>query len=257
MFRFYRNWKYNRIIRKSSIKQEQWRVAIEYLPLLKGLSQGDLTKLQNLATVFIYQKNFIGTHDTEVSLEMAQVIALQACLPILHLGLGWYDGWSDIIVYPDVFYPERHIMDDDGVVHRVKEHLSGEAWLQGPVVLAWSQVENSGQIDGENLVIHEFAHKLDMSNGHANGFPVIHRSMSYDFWFESMSHAYNDLREKINAGKPVCIDNYAATEPAEFFAVLSEVFFERPEIINRCYPAVYKNFREFYKQDTLARLQHL
>lgn len=256
MLKFYQNWRDQGIIKKSEITAEQWRLAIDYLPLLQGLSSSELTKLQHLATLFIYKKNFIATHDLQVSLEMAQLIALQACLPILNLGMHYYKDWSDIVIYPDVFFTLREIQDEAGLVHRVKQHLTGEAWLQGPVVLAWRQVETAGDLDGENLVIHEFAHKLDMLNGSADGFPILHKNMSQQYWFESLSHAYKDLRDKIKQGKAVCIDKYAATEPAEFFAVMSEVFFEKPALIHLHYPDVYTNFKAFYKQDTLTRLSN-
>ncbi len=255
MLKLYRDWRENRIFRKSTITAEQWRLALNYIPILKNLSENERERLIRLATIFIYKKNFVAAQDFTLTIEMIQIIALQACLPILNLGFHWYAGWSSVIVYPSTFVTNRPIIDAAGVEHYSRGHLSGEAWQQGPVLLAWTEVENAGDIDGENLVIHEFAHKLDMRNGDANGFPPLHKSMSLDNWNQSFRHAYEDLRNKIENEEPSCIDHYAASEPAEFFAVLSEVFFERPELIISDYPHVYENLAAFYKQDTLQRMQ--
>ena len=100
-----------------------------------------------------------------------QSIALQACLPILSLGLNWYKGWTSVIVYPAAFRRESTEIDEFGVAHTKSHNLSGEAWLRGQVVLAWTDTEHAGARDGHNVVIHEFVHKLDMLNGRANGFP--------------------------------------------------------------------------------------
>ncbi len=112
---------------------------------------------------------------------MTLIIALQACIPILKLGFDCYDGWISVIVYAAGFSPKRVIRDEYGVEHHVQSNLSGESWQRGPVVLAWDATEHAGKIDGHNLVIHEFAHKLDMQTGDANGFPPLHRGMDSSY----------------------------------------------------------------------------
>jgi len=167
--------------------------------------------------------------------------------------MNGYDGWTSVIVYPAGFAPERTITDENGVVHQVQTDLSGEAWQRGPVVLSWNEVETAGVIDGHNLVIHEFAHKLDMQNGVANGFPPLHKGMQVKDWIKAFTEGFEHFQHECEIGK-AAIDCYGATSPAEFFAVLSEVFFERPAVIHQNYPAIHEQLRLYYRQDTLMRL---
>ncbi|MFO7603965.1 MAG: M90 family metallopeptidase, partial [Gammaproteobacteria bacterium] len=132
--------------------------------------------------------------------------------------------------------------------------LAGESWQTGPVVLAWDEAARAGELDGHNLVIHEFAHKLDMLNGEANGFPPLPASMSPRTWTEVFSAAFADFQQRCAQHAAQPIDCYAATSPAEFFAVLSEVFFERPKLLQHHYAGVYEQLRLYYRQDPLARL---
>ncbi len=253
MFKFIHDWLEQRVIERSLITEQQWQVAFLALPLLKGLSVTEKQRLKELVILFIERKTFEGAHDLVVTLPMALIISLQACLPILELNLNAYDGWSSIIVYPAGFSPERKVVDEYGVTHFEKKNLAGESWLNGPVVLAWDEAEHGGVIDGSNLVIHEFAHKLDMENGVANGFPVLHKNMRTNDWVEAFSNGFDVLQSRCQAGKSTNIDCYGASSPAEFFAVLSEVFFERPSIINKHYPAIYEQLNRYYRQDTLVR----
>lgn len=254
MFNFINNWFDRRIIKRSTISAEQWNKAYASLPLLSGLSDDEFKRLQELVILFMHQKIIEGAQGLIVTLPMRLIIALQACLPILKLGLERYAGWMTIIVYPSGFAPKRVITDEYGVVHHVQSNLSGEAWQQGPVVLSWANTEFAGMIDGSNLVIHEFAHKLDMQNGVANGFPPLHSKMKTEKWIESFSVAYEDFQQKCSEGKAIGIDCYAASSPAEFFAVLSEVFFERPDVIQKHYSAIYGQLRLYYRQDPIMRL---
>ena len=138
------------------------------------------------------------------------------------------------------------------------EH-SGEAWQQGPVILAWNGVLASGGWEAYNLVIHELAHKLDMLNGDANGLPPLHSGMPVDEWATAMQQAYDDLNRQLDANPDAetAIDPYAAENPAEFFAVTSEYFFSAPDLLQQAYPQVYRQLSLFYRQDPLARLCRL
>jgi Mlc titration factor MtfA (ptsG expression regulator) len=254
MFQLIRNWLHRRIIKRSTITSVQWSEAFSALPLLGGLTTAERQRLQELAILFLHHKAFEGAHGLVVTQPMALIIALQACLPILQLGLGGYDGWVSVIVYPAGFAPERVVTDEYGVEHFVQSNLAGESWLRGPVVLAWDETERAGIIDGHNLVIHEFAHKLDMQNGVANGYPPMHANMDPAAWVEAFSSGFADLQHKCSKGKAFGIDCYAASSPAECFAVLSEVFFERPDVLQQHYAAVYAQLRLYYRQDPLARL---
>ncbi len=253
MFSRIARWFQQRIIRRSNIAETSWNRAFSQLPLLQRLSPEERKRLRELAILLLYKKSFSGAHDLAVTEHMKLLIALQAALPILNLGISWYRGWHSIIIYPAGFRTNRTVTDEAGVVHQERRALSGEAWDHGPVILSWHDVRNAGIIDGENLVIHEFAHKLDMRNGVANGFPPLHRDMSRKEWAQVFSHAFEDLRWRLQHGHATEIDAYAAESPAEFFSVLSELFFERPGVIDSEYPKVYRLLSNFYRQDPSQR----
>ena len=242
----YKAWRRRRILKQASIPEQVWDDAYEALPLLENLSSEDRERLRTLAILFLYEKAVEGVQGLVLTDRMRLIIALQGCLPILRLGLEWYSGWKSVLVYPYQFVTDRQQTDESGVVHRVRRHLSGESWLRGPVVVSWPDVASAGVIDGHNLVIHEFAHKLDMLNGRANGFPPLHRGMNAQTWSKVFTLAYEDLRQRIDRGDYLPIDPYGATEPAEFFAVLSEVYFETPQVIRQQYPDVFAQLHAFY-----------
>lgn len=254
MFQFIQDWLDRRIIRHSDISETQWEHAINELPLLYGMGGEDKRRLCELALVFMHRKVFDGKHGLEVTLPMKMHIALQACLPILNLGLECYRKWYTIIVYPSAFVAKNIIRDEAGVEHHVHSELTGEAWHRGPVVLAWEKSRRAGVLDGQNVVVHEFAHKLDMQNGVANGYPPLHKGMDRDRWVTIFSEGFADFQNRCKRGEQIDIDCYAATAPAEFFAVLTEVFFEKPGVLHHNYPEIYGLLRQYYRQDPLQRL---
>jgi MtfA peptidase len=180
-------------------------------------------------------------------------VAVQACILILNLGLEYYRGWSGIILYPQQFVPRHQQVDEIGIVHEGDEPYAGEAWLGGPVVLSWADIQGTEYPDGVNVVIHEFAHKLDMLNGDANGFPPLHPGMSRAAWSQAFSAAYEDFCARVDADEDTDIDPYASESPGEFFAVLSEAFFEIPDVVQEEYPQVYGQLSSFYRQDPAQR----
>ncbi len=254
MVGFFRRWRRRRILRRAEWTDAQWQRAFARLPLLARLDSQERARLRDLAVLFLHDKQLHGLGTVSLTPDMKLVIALQACLPILGLDLSWYDGWRTVLVYPDDFAVEHEEVDDAGVVHRVRRHLAGEAWHDGPVILSWNDVRDAGRLDGYNLVVHEFAHKLDMRNGRANGFPPLHKGMDGRAWAADFTAAFDDFRARRLDRLPLPFDGYAAESPGEFFAVLSEVFFEQPAAIADHYPAVYRHLRDFYRQDPLARL---
>jgi Mlc titration factor MtfA (ptsG expression regulator) len=256
MFNFLRSWLNRRIIQRSTITPKQWDEAYARLPILKGLTEEELQRLRELAILFLDKKVLEGAHGVKITQAMALIIALQACLPILNLGLEDYDGWVSVIIYPATFYPKRVVTDEYGVVHHVESNLAGESWQRGPVILAWDETEQAGIIDGQNLVIHEFAHKLDMQNGEANGYPPLHSGMDPSVWVRAFTAGYDDFQQKCGDGESNGINCYGASSPAEYFAVFSEVFFERPDILREYYKDIYEQLRQYYRQDPIARLSH-
>lgn len=237
------------------IPADAWAQTCDSIPLLAGLEANEHERLRGLAEGFLSTKRI---ECVDASLELAErhyyALAAQACLPVLNLGLDWYAGFVSIVVYPDEFFPTREYVDEAGVVHVVREELAGEAWLQGPVILSWADIVDPPHGGGFNLVVHEFAHKLDMRNGAANGMPPLHRGMDRRRWTEAFTAAYEDLCQRVDRDEPTDIDPYATTDPAEFFAVLSEYFFDAPGLVQDHYPRVYALLAEFYRQDPASRL---
>lgn len=255
MFTFIKNWLNRRIIQRSNIAPQEWARTFTYLPLLKGLSTDDLHRLKELSILFMHHKTFVGAKGLNVSPIMQRIISLQACLPILNLGLACYDNFITIIIYPSGFITLRSVTDENGVVDNDKSHTTGEAWLRGPVILAWDDSLTAGKIDGENLVIHEFAHKLDIQNGAANGFPPLHANMRIHDWVTAFTNGFEHFKQKCNGDNLYGISCYGTTSPAEFFAVFSETFFERPAILKKHYPDIHNLLEQYYRQSPLLRLK--
>lgn len=245
----------NYIIKHSAITLQQWDDAYRSLPLLTGLSAEENKTLKDLSILFMHHKTFEGAQGFVITPEVILTISLQACLPVLNLGLECYDSFSSIIVYPAGFKTNRKVMYENGIVDYDRSHLLGESWLRGPVILSWADSETAGMIDGHNLVIHEFAHKLDMQNGVANGFPPLHSGVKQNDWVREFSRAFAYFERKCTGHDLHGIDCYAATSPAEFFSVLSEVFFERPERIKKHFPEVYTLLELYYRQTPITRLR--
>ena len=252
------------------IEPVAWARATGNWLFMRGLPTVDNARLRALAEAFLADKQFSGTHDLQVTDAMKVAIAAQACILVLELGIDWFEGWSEVIVYPSQFAPEREEMDEAGVVHLTNEAMAGEAWLGGPVILSYEDVaqaaDESLRVAGYNVVIHEFAHKLDMRNGDANGFPPLHAGMNAKAWKSAFASAYDDFCVRVDAtdrlrGRraqaaldALPLDPYAAESAAEFFAVASEAFFETPEVLAPAYPLVYEQLKLFYRQDPAARI---
>ena len=241
--------------RAPRIDEAVWAAVREGLPILDPLGGDELADLRRLAERFTAAKSIEPVLGQRLDPVDVAVIAAQACLPILALGLDAYASWRTVVVYPAGFVAREHEVDEAGVEHRWEEERSGEAWSGGPVVLSLEDVEASGQGEGYNVVIHEMAHKLDMLDGDANGRPPLHRGMDPAAWSRDFGAAFEDLNRRIEAGEELPIDEYAAEEPGEFFAVASEWFFEVPDALAAGYPAVYRHLGHFYRQDPIARFQ--
>lgn len=235
-----------------AVAEADWEAALA-LPLFAGLDASERHRLRALAERLLREKTFSAAAGAEPDGAVLAAIAVQAVLPVLNLDLDHYGSWQEIIVYPAEFVPEREEVDEAGVVHHLRHPMSGEAWEGGPLLLSLADVAESGQGCGYNVVIHEFAHKLDMANGAANGLPRLHADMRVADWAEAFGSAYGDFCRRVDAGAETAIDPYAAENPAEFFAVLTEYFFELPAVLHDAYPKVYGQMRRYYRQDPLAR----
>jgi len=226
---------------------------LERYPFTRALSTEERARLRERVILFLHEKSIVGAGGLVVRDGMRMSIAAQACMLILNLDLEYYRGWVEVIVYPDEFVAEYDYVDEDGIAHHVEAPMTGESWLEGPVILSWADAELRGEEPGYNVVIHEFAHKLDMLNGDANGFPPLHPGMDREAWPRAFGAAYDDFCRRVARGEPSAIDAYAAEHPSEFFAVLSEAFFETPAAVRAEYRDVYRQLAAFYRQDPAAR----
>lgn len=236
-----------------ALDEAAWRAALA-LPVFDGLSGEEQLRLRERAQALLVDKAFSGAGGLEVDAAMATLIAAHAALPVLNLDVSGYGDWREVVVYPGEYVFEGEQMDESGVVHQVRHVRSGEAMAGGPLVLSWQDVEWSGRGEGFNLVIHEFAHKLDMWDGSANGRPPLHAGMDAGRWVAVWQAVYDDLCRRVDSGEDTQIDPYASESPAECFAVLSEYFFEAPHVLHADYPGVYDLLVQFYRQSPLARL---
>ncbi len=254
--RMFRRLRRTRILKERLLPDDTWQWLVDDHPILAGMGAGELARLRELATLFLNEKVFEGADGLELTDGMREVIAVQACLPILALGLEYYDNWKTTVVVPDVFVEEHTSFDTAGVVHEWDEDKSGESWDTGPVLLSWKDVEASGWGDGYNVIIHEAAHRLDMLDGEVNGRPALHPGMDPGEWLAVFSAAFADLKRRAARKKRrLAIDPYAIEDDGEFFAVTSEYFFEQPGVLGGEYPDVYRLLSAFYKQDPRARVR--
>jgi Mlc titration factor MtfA (ptsG expression regulator) len=255
LFKRFRRWRQARKLCQSRVPIELWDRVTEDALAHFHLSHQELHRLRELTSLFLQAKAFSAADGMELNDYREVIIASQACLLILNLDLDYYDGWHEIIVYPDSFYVEMSQPDEIGLVHEQRVLLGGEAWGTGPVILSWRDARPGNHIHGKgsNVILHEFAHKLDMLNGVANGMPPLHPDMPRAQWTAAFSHTFEHLVEQVERHHRTRIDPYGAENPAEFFAVISEEFFEVPERIHHYYPDVYHQLKLFYRQDPLAR----
>ena len=238
----------------AAIPEALWQQTLAGYPFLAALSAAAQLRLRSLSSQFLAQKEFSGAHGLEVTDAMALAITAQACLPVLHLGLGYYDGFRGIVVHPGAMLARREVTDAAGVVHRYTEALTGEAMQGGPVTLSWQDVASAGETaeKGYNVVIHEFVHKLDMRDGAPNGCPPLRSRAAMARWQAVMQASFAAFREQVvmaeRFGAEVpWLDAYGATSPAEFFAVASEAYFVNRERFEREFAPLAELFDSFYK----------
>jgi Mlc titration factor MtfA (ptsG expression regulator) len=245
-----------RVLRTRAIPEPLWQLTLARYPFLARRSDDELAALRELATLFLAQKEFHGAQGLAITDEIAVAIAAQACLPILKLGLRHYAGFVGIVVHPDEVVARREVMDEDGVVHHYDETLSGEAMEGGPVMLSWHDVEAAGESAewGYNVVIHEFAHVLDMGDGEADGVPPLPDRAAREAWCKVIDAEYEAFCDRVDAQVDTLLDPYGAEGVDEFFAVSSEVFFVAPGDLLAEHPALYELLAGYYQQDPAKHL---
>jgi len=243
-----------RIVERRAISDVLWAQTLASLPFLARLPADDQVALRRLSSLFLDQKEFAGAGGLTVTDEMAVHIAAQACLPVLRLGLDGYAGFVGIVVHADEVVAAREVVDDDGIVHEYDEVLSGEAMEGGPLMLSWTDVRAAGESAdwAYNVVIHEFAHVLDMADGAPDGVPVLPSAAARRQWSQSIDGEYEAFCERVDRGDDTSLDPYGATGVEEFFAVAVEAFFVAPSTMRDEHPALYALFAGYFKQDPVA-----
>jgi len=257
--------------RALTIEPDRWQQLVGQLPFLQGFDAATEEIFRTLIARFLTDKSVTGAQGVVVDDDMRVAIAAQACLPILKLGLAPYRDFVEVIVYPTAFKVKRQVTDDNGLVHEFDDVLSGEAMDQGPIVLSWDDI--AGEDAHGNVVIHEFVHKIDLSDGSANGRPPMPAALRRR-WRDAMDASYQDFVAELQAVEAAIprhvdpegdeaaeyyatlpLDPYAATDEAEFFAVAAESFFVEPEVFAHAFPDLHACFVEYFGDDPLARLR--
>jgi len=232
-----------------------WRAILKRrVPYIRALPADLQLQLKRHIQVFVAEKAFIGCDGLDISDEMRVTIAAQACLLILNRPRDYYPNLRQILVYPGSFVVHREHTDGIGVAHHGHQVLSGESWSQGQVILSWHDTLAGAATpnDGQNVVIHEFAHQLDQETGAANGAPVLARRAHYARWSQVLGAEFAQLQARASHSESSLFSDYGATDPAEFFAVISEVFFEQPQRMATEHPALYRELTQLYRLDPLS-----
>jgi MtfA peptidase len=256
MFAWWRRRRDARALAERPIPDALWQATLARFDFIGQRSAADLAALRRLATIFLDRKQFHGAGGLTVDDTMAVAVAAQACLPVLHLGLGAYDGFVGIVMHPDEVVASRKVQDDDGVVHEYDEVLAGEAMHGGPVMLSWHDVATAGEHPegAYNVVIHEFMHVLDMVEGEPDGVPPLPREIDRQHWVRVLEAALGQLERAVDAGRDTVLDPYGCEGLDEFFPVAAEAFFVAPHGLVDEAPALYDLLARYFRQDPAAAL---
>ncbi len=240
-------------IRKQPFADAWIDILKQNMPIYERLTEKAKAELRGHIQVFVHEKQFEGCGGFEMTDEVRVTIASQACLLLLNRETDYYPQLKTILVYPSQYFSVVPKDIGGGIVTEVKQTRLGESWHRGPVVLSWDDVRRGAvdPRDGKNVALHEFAHQLDSEYGDTDGAPALSRPAMFTPWARVLQREYDELREDMERHRKTYIDKYGATNPAEFFAVVTEMFFEQPRQLNRRHPELYEQFKLFYQQDPL------
>ena len=238
-------------LRGTPLSAEQRAIVLRNVPYVSTLSDEDQRELEGHMQVFLAEKRFEGCGGLAMTDEIRLTIAAQACVLLLHRETDYYSGLGSILVYPSAYVVKGTRQKLGDLVVESDQVRVGESWVRGAVVLAWDAVQRgaSNSHDGHNVVLHEFAHQLDAEDGAMNGAPDLGRPSSYSAWARALGAEYQELLARVAAHQPGDIDAYGAISPAEFFAVVTEAFFEKGARLRAKHPDLYEVLRAFYRQD--------
>jgi Mlc titration factor MtfA (ptsG expression regulator) len=243
--------RHRRLLRARAWPVRCEQVLTRYWPLYRRLTPDLRGQLQGHVQVLLDEKDFVGCAGLQVTETMRLVIAAQAALLLLNRPTDYYPQLRSILIYPAAFRIRQEQRDEAGVHSRREAILTGESWDLGKVVVSWDDVEYGAadSSDGANVVLHEFAHQLDQESGRANGAPLLETSAAYGHWSQVLSREFAVLRQRVADGQGSVMDGYGATNPAEFFAVATETFFEKSHQFRDEHPELYAELRQFYHVD--------
>ncbi|GIU51160.1 hypothetical protein TUM4438_39770 [Shewanella sairae] len=230
----------------------EWRDILKRrIPFFRALPTDLQLQLKKHIQIFIAEKHFIGCDGLKIDDDIRVTVAAQACLLLLNRNTNFYPNLKEILIYPSVFIVEGQQQHSGGVIYEQRRVLSGESWQHGRVILSWQTTKHDAAVpdDGHNVVIHEFAHQLDQEDGNANGAPILKNTADYQSWSKVLMEEYQSLVSAAQHGGYSLFSYYGATNPAEFFAVISEVFFEQPHEFIRQHTALYNELSSFYQLD--------
>lgn len=229
-----------------------WRSIVRRrVPQVRQLPPPLQRELQGLIQVFLAEKPFIGCRGQRITDEVRVTVAAQACLLLLGRRHDFFGSLRQVLVYPGAFLVQRVHTGPGGVLQDQRQALSGESWSQGQVILSWEDVLDGAAdpTDGRNVVLHEFAHQLDQAGGAANGAPWLGSRQRQTRWAQVLAHEFARLQQRLGAGEPTLLGDYAGSDPAEFFAVATESYFEQPHALWAESPALYEELRSYYHVD--------
>jgi len=247
--------KLRRRLRRQPFPVGWTRIIEKHVPYYQRLTSGEQDGLQRLIQIFLAEKRFEGCGGLKITDEIRVTIAAHACVLLLHRGGDCYANLKSIVVYPRPFRVRTEIPGPGGTITEVDESRTGESWAGGTVILSWSEVRRrrARPPSRQNLVLHEFAHQLDQEDGVMDGAPPLADAAGYTSWARILGMEYDQLRNERLRDKEGVIDEYGATDPAEFFAVITEHFFENPAELKTHHPGLYEELKKFYRQDPASR----
>ncbi len=243
-----------RKLRERPLPDAWWSAIDRNVPYVRKLSADDRRELAGSVQILLAEKNFEGCGGLVLTDEIRVTIAAQAAVLLLHRETDYYASLKSILVYPSTYVARSNATQPDGTVSNAPQARLGESWTRGAVVLSWSDVQSgaANPSDGHNVVLHEFAHQIDGEDGAMDGSPALPSRARYREWARVLGGEYEHLVAGIHGHRSV-IDGYGATNSAEFFAVVTEAFFERPDALRRKHAELYDELVAFYQQDPAAR----
>jgi MtfA peptidase len=247
-----RTWRESRALQRRAIDDALWDEMLARHPFVAQRSAEERSTLRRLSSLFLDHKEFSGVDNFEVTDRVAVSVAAQACLPVLNLGLSHYDSFVGIVMHADEVKAPRTVDDAHGLVHEYDEVISGEAMQGGPIMLSWTDADapqTRHSAWAYNVVVHEFVHVLDLTNGAADGMPALPHAADKRHWMAVMQAQYDTFRERVVCGHDLGLDPYGATSIDEFFAVASESFFVTPQAFMADFEALYGLLAAYYRQD--------